>query len=594
VRGVAGNGRTAEAEIADKGGIAARLLAGFCALLVGAAATSSLAAAPAAPSAGSGATSVIVRAESGMLTQLEHSTVLAGGTVVRELGLINGFAAKIPTTRLAAMRALPGVVAVSPNSAVDLHSEYNPGTDPHSMASTAGLVGASAAWAAGITGSGVDVALVDSGVSPVQGLAGEGKVVNGPDLSVDSQTASTQYLDGFGHGTFMAGLIAARDPGADPAHPGGSYFGIAPDARIVNVKVGSGSGAVDVSQVIAGIDWVVAHRHDNGLNIRVLNLSIGTNSNQSYQLDPLAYAAEVAWRSGIVVVAAAGNSGAATGHLDDPASDPFVIAVGASASNGGGLLGGLLSSLLVAAFSSLGNGTRNPDLIAPGSHLQGLRVPGSYIDQHFPSAAFGDRYFRGSGTSEAAALTSGAVALLLQKRPWLQPGQVKAILTQTAAALPLLPVRAQGAGLLQLRAGVSDALSVPGGGQGFSPASGNGSLEKARGDNHVSLNGVPLTGEEDIFGHGFSAEDHAAQSAGGQGWSDGGWNGTTWSGTTWSGTTWSGTTWSGTTWSGTTWSGTTWSGTTWTGTTWSGTTWSGTTWSGTTWSGEIWSSYSWS
>jgi serine protease AprX len=448
------------------------------------------------------------------------------------------------------------------------------------MVNTASAVGASTAWSAGITGAGVDVALVDSGVTPVQGLAGAGKVVNGPDLSVDSQTSATQHLDGFGHGTFMAGLIGAKDPGAEPTHPGSTYLGLAPDARIVNVKVGSASGAVDVSQVIAGIDWVVQHRHDNGLNIRVLNLSIGTNSSQTYQLDPLAYAAEVAWRSGIVVVAAAGNGGAAEGHLDNPALDPFLIAVGASGSNGGSSL----SNLIVAAFSSLGDGARNPDLVAPGSHLQGLRVPGSYIDQNFPSAAFGDRFFRGSGTSEAAALTSGAVALLLQKRPALQPGQVKAILKQTAVALPNTAVQAQGAGLLQLAACISDGLSVPDGWQSFAPSTGAGSLEKARGNSRVTVGGAPLPGEEDIFGHPFSASDHAAQSATGQGWSDGGWNGTTWSGTTWSGTTWSGTTWSGTTWSGTTWSGTTWSGTTW----------SGTTWSGTTWSGEIWANFSWS
>jgi serine protease AprX len=562
----------------------ARLVAALCAALVGAFALSSLAAAPAPPAAPSGLMSVIVRGEAGTVVQLEHSTVLAGGTIVRELLLIDAFSAKIPTPRLAGIRGLPGVIAVSPDFAVSFHSDYNPGADPNSMVNTAAAVGATAAWAAGITGEGVDVALVDSGVTPVQGLAGEGKVVNGPDLSIDSQNPNTRYLDGFGHGTFMAGLIGARDPGADPSRPGSSYLGLAPDARIVNVKVGSGSGAVDVSQVIAGIDWVVQHRHDDGLNIRVLNLSIGTNSSQNYQLDPLAYAAEAAWRAGIVVVAAAGNSGSTNGHLDDPASDPYVIAVGASASNGGGLLGGLLSTLTVAAFSSLGNGSRNPDLVAPGSHVQGLRVPGSYIDQKFSSAAFGDRFFRGSGTSEAAALTSGAVALLLQKRPWLQPGQVKAILTKTAAPLPLVAVRAQGAGVLRLAAGVSDGLSIPDGGQSFGQSSGVGTLEGARGDKHVSINGVPLTGEEDIFGHGFSSADHAARSAGGDGWADGGWNGTTWSGTTWSGTTWSGTTWSGTTWSGTTWSGTTWSGTTW----------SGTTWSGTTWSGDIWSNYSWS
>ena len=558
----------------------ARLFGAVTALLVGVFASASLAAVPAAPPAPQGMSAVIVHGEAGAMAQLERSVVRSGGTVIRELKIIEGFSATVPAAQLGALRALPGVASIIEDAPLSFHSDYSPAADPYSMANTAIGVGASTAWAEGITGAGVDVAVVDSGVSPVQGLAGEGKVVNGPDLSLDSQNASTQYLDGFGHGTFMAGLIGAKDPGADLGAPGSAYLGMAPDARIVNIKVGSNNGTVDVSQVIAGIDWVVQHRHDNGLNIRVLNLSLGTNSSQSYQVDPLAFAAEVAWRAGIVVVAAAGNSGAANGHLDDPASDPFVIAVGAAGSSGTGSL----NNLLVAAFSSLGNGTRNPDLVAPGSHLQGLRVPGSYIDQNFSSAAFGNRFFRGSGTSEAAALTSGAVALILQKRPSLKPGQVKAILAQTAAALPNVAVQAQGAGFLQVAAGVDDALSVPSGWQGFWPSVGNGSLEKSRGSGHVTIGGAQLTGEQDIFGHPFSSSQHASQSANGQGWSDGGWNGTTWSGTTWSGTTWSGTTWSGTTWLGTTWSGTTWSGTTW----------SGTTWSGTTWSSDLWSDYSWS
>ena len=568
------------AELLTRGVLPARLLGALSALLAGVVASASLATGPALPPAPSGMSAVIVRGETGAVAQLERSVVRSGGTVIRELKVIDGFSAEVPAARLAALRALPGLASLTEDAALSFHSDYNPAGDPYSLASTALGVGASTAWAEGITGAGIDVALIDSGISPVQGLAGDGKVVNGPDLSLDSQAGSSQSLDGFGHGTFMAGLIGAKDPGADVSKPGSSYLGMAPDARIVNVKVGSNNGTVDVSQVIAGIDWVVEHRHDNGLNIRVLNLSIGTNSAQSYQVDPLAYAAEVAWRSGIVVVAAAGNDGAANGHLDDPASDPFVIAVGGAGSSGTYSL----NNLLVAAFSSLGNGIRNPDLIAPGSHLQGLRVPGSYIDQNFPSAAFGDRFFRGSGTSEAAALTSGAVALILQKRPSLKPGQVKAILAQTAAALPNVAVQAQGAGFLQVAAGVDEALSVPSGWQGFWPSVGTGSLEKSRGTGHVSIGGAQLTGEQDIFGHPFSSSQHAAQSANGQGWSEGGWNGTTWSGTTWSGTTWSGTTWSGTTWSGTTWSGTTWSGTTW----------SGTTWSGTTWSGDIWSNYSWS
>src|SRR5207248_7363692 len=108
-----------------------------------------------------------------------------------------------------------------------------------------------------------------------------------------------------------------------------------PDARRVSIKVADGNGMTDVSQVIAAIDWVVQHRNDNGMNIRILNLSYGTDSGQPYGVDPLAYAAEQAWKHGIFVVAAAGNTGfAKNGSMTDPAYDPMLMAVGAAETNG--------------------------------------------------------------------------------------------------------------------------------------------------------------------------------------------------------------------------------------------------------------------
>src|SRR5206468_12783889 len=201
--------------------------------------------------------------------------------------------------------------------------------------------GAQAWWAAGYTGQGVDVALIDSGVAPVQGLNSAGKVISGPDLSLESQAPNLANLDTFGHGTFMAGLIAGPDPGLTHAYetaPATAYRGMAPDARIVSIKVATADGGTDVSQVIAAIDWVVKHRHDHGLNIRVLNLSYGTNSTQWFGVDPLAFAVEQAWDAGIVVVAAAGNSGyqskGSSPALANPAFDKRIIAAGASDSNG--------------------------------------------------------------------------------------------------------------------------------------------------------------------------------------------------------------------------------------------------------------------
>ena len=200
--------------------------------------------------------------------------------------------------------------------AASLAAGYDPASDANSMLNTTAYTGATAWWDAGYTGKGVDVALIDTGVTRVDGLDGTGKVVYGPDLSLESQSPDLRDLDTNGHGTFMAGLIAANST---------AYRGMAPGARIVSVKVGVADGGTDVSQVIAAIDWVVQHRHDGDLNIRVINLSYGTNSAQDYRVDPLAYAAERAWKEGIVVVAAGGNYGFQSHMNNAPAlADPAI------------------------------------------------------------------------------------------------------------------------------------------------------------------------------------------------------------------------------------------------------------------------------
>ena len=270
--------------------------------------------------------------------------------------------------------------------------------------------------------------MIDTGVSPVEGLATPGKVIYGPDLSLESQAPELRNLDTNGHGTFMAGLIAGRDAALSAPYsnePASTYRGMAPDARIVSVKVGVADGGVDVSQVIAAIDWVVQHRNDNDLNIRVINLSYGTNSAQPSTIDPLAYAAEQAWRAGIVVVAAGGNYGFQS-HMNnapalaDPAIDRYLMAVGSSDSEGTMTV----SDDSVPAFSPWPKrgATRGVDLIAPGVHLQGLRVPNSYNDVNHPEGQIDSRFFRGSGTSESAAIVSGAAALLLPDVPEREAG----------------------------------------------------------------------------------------------------------------------------------------------------------------------------
>jgi serine protease AprX len=472
-------------------------------------------------------------------------------------------------------------------------SSYDSASDPYSMQGITAADGVQDWWNAGYTGKGVGVAVIDTGVSPVPGLNASGKVVYGPDLSLESQNASLQNLDSNGHGTFMAGLIAGNDGQA------GGYRGVAPDARILSVKVGVADGGVDVSQVIAAIDWVVQHRNDNGLNIRVINLSYGTNSTQPYGIDPLAYAVEQAWKAGIVVVAAAGNSGYQNGAsaqgLADPAYDPQILAVGATDTNGSATPWDDQVASYSAVAASCSTACRAPDLVAPGTHMQGLRVPGSYIDQNNPGGVLGDRYFRGSGTSEAAAFTSGAVADLLQRYPQLTPDQVKAMLSSTCDKLSSFNWKQQGCGELDMGKLLGAAVPSAAASTQFNlPSTGSGLLEASRGTDHISLNGVVLQGEQDIFGKPFSSVAMAALEAAGSSWSGGMWNGSVWTGSSWSGSSWLGHSWSGSSWSGHSWSDLTWSGSSWSGNSWSGSSWSGSSWSGSSWSGSSWSGSSWS
>jgi len=535
--------------------------------------TSAPADAQAAPSI-----SVIVREVPGAGDAPERAVLGAGGTVGRHFALIDGFVATIPTTRLDVVRRAAGVVSVTPNSPVHLAGGFDgfePKQDLGSMYHIAQEVtGAGEYWNYGLTGKGVGVALldsgvapVDSGVAPVDGLTAPGKVIHGPDLSLESQVAERQHLDTFGHGTHMAGIIAGRDDAAPAVVQKGTeghFLGMAPDARVVSVKAADAHGATDVSQVLAGIDWIVQHKDDPELNIRVLNLSFGTDGTQDYRIDPLTYAVEVAWRHGIVVVVSAGNRGYGSAKLNNPAYDPFIIAVGASDSRDTYDV----ADDVLGDFSSFGDEERAPDLVAPGKSVVSLRAPDSAADLAYPAARVGTRQMRGSGTSQAAAVVSGAVALIVQQRPDITPDQVKALLRQTARNLPAADPRGQGAGLIDLKVARNTASPVAV--QTWMPATGLGSLEASRGSDHLEAEGVVLDGEKDIFGAPFGATSWAAEALGGTAWAGGVWNGNRWSGDSWSGNRWSGNRWSGDSWSGHRWSGNRWSGNRWSASAWPG------------------------
>ena len=277
------------------------------------------------------------------------------------------------------------------------------------------------------------------------------------------------------------------------------------------------------------------------------------------------------------MVASAGNSGAASGRLTDPAVDPYVLAVGAEDTNGTATP----SDDTIPSFSSRGDGTRNPDLVAPGVHIA---EPAGARILHRPGVrrrrAAGDRLLRGSGTSQAAAVVSGAVALILQAHPSATPDQVKAALLRTAVPLPAADDQAEGNGLINLR-GADPAVAAAGRrAAGLPQSTGRGSLEGARGIGHAVLNGVRLQGDCSIFGDRSTSprsplrrrtaprgtartgaaptgRPAASPAAAGPARS---WAGTSWAGTSWASGTWTGTSWAGTSWAGTSWAGTSWAG----------------------------------
>jgi serine protease AprX len=491
---------------------------------------------------------------------------------------------------------------VADRLAKDATGTNKPVADPGALYTIENAIGARKVWAQTdsakrqITGKGVTVALLDSGTAPVPGLNSTGKVTYGPDLSIEGNGVLVDH-DTYGHGTHMAGIIAAHDPAVltaqtiptlDPA----VQLGVAPDAGLLSLKLATTDGSTDVSQVIAALNWITEHQtSQDGSKVRVVNLSFGTATVQPYQLDPLAAAAENAWRHGLVVVVSGGNDGNATGRLTDPAIDPYVLAVGAS--DGLESVAGWQKPS-VAAFSNGGSASRHVDLVAPGTSIASLRDPNSFVDVNHPEGRVaGDttgRLFRGSGTSQAAAVVSGAVALLLQAHPAMTPDQVKVALVTSATPMTASATLA-GAGQLNVALAMDVVnrvtTSKPAVVQSFPISTGQGSIQATRGLNlMVDPLGLPVVGETDIQGNPWVPALWWAKASTLTSWSGGMWMKATWTGDGWAASV------NGllsSRWSSSRWSSSRWSTSLWDSSRWSSSRWSFAMWSSSRWSESIWS-----
>jgi serine protease AprX len=339
----------------------------------------------------------------------------------------------------------------------------------------------------GLTGEGARIALLDTGVADVPGLAG--RVVHGPDLSGDGDG-----VDRYGHGTFMAGLIA------------GDGTGVAPGAQILSIKLAGADGVTHLSDLLEGMQWVREHRDDE--HIDVVNLSFGVVTPRGGKGDPLVRAAEALVDDGLTVVAASGNEG--EGVVTSPGSSWAAITVGASDTHGTVDIG----DDTVAPWSGRGKvgPFDKPDLVAPGVDVVSLRAPGSTVDNDFPTARIGEDRFRGSGTSMATAIVSGAAAAVLAAHPGATPSDVKNALIDSADT-------------------ITDAVTLD------------------------LAGAVTTTPAGLVHGRGGSAS--------GTGWQGARWAGARWAGARWAGARWAGARWADEGWAGARWAGARWAAAIW-------------------------------
>ena len=374
------------------------------------------------------------------------------------------------------LAARPGVRGIRPDSILTPNgSEVAPTGSAFAWTGVGGSAGVPGA------GAGITVAVVDTGISDTPALSrASGRLVDAVDTG-----GGRKFVDGYGHGTFMASLVA----GGPVAGTGSHGLGVAPGATVLNVKVADATGETSLSKVLAGLDWVVGNRAAHSIDVASFAFS-RPRPGPSYGADPLTDAVERVRDAGISIVVSAGNI---AGEVGDPGFDPRVISVGAADTTG--------ARATVASWSGSGMvaGVERPDVVAPGVAVLGLLPPDSVVAKTYPQAKRGELW-RGSGTSQATAAAAGVAALLLADHPTATTQQVKASIR--AAAVPIGD--RDGAGLVRAVRRITDGSDTWAAGSG---------------------------------GDGEGGFDAGSWSAGS--WSAGSWSAGSWSAGSWSAGSWS-------------------------------------------------------
>lgn len=336
----------------------------------------------------------------------------AGVRVVTTLPALRVAVVRGDAAALRRLAATPGVRGLAPDDAVLLSGHDDAGDDDAVLASQ-GLGGSAGTANAG---AGVRVAVVDTGVSDTPALnRASGRLRDAADTSTGEVRTGGTYTDGYGHGTFMAGVVA----GGVVRGTNGRAVGVAPGATVLVVRVAKKDGTTSLSRVLGGLDWVASHTDQ----VDVVNLSLSHDRpSDSYGSDPLTDAVEQVRDAGLTIVVSAGNK---KNTVSDPGFDPRVLTVGAFDVERG----------KVAPFSGSDTvaGVHKPDVVASGVHVLGVLPSGSVLATARSTKHLGEGLYRGSGTSQATAITTGLAALLLAAHPDATPAQVKASLRCAAS-----------------------------------------------------------------------------------------------------------------------------------------------------------------
>lgn len=375
-----------------------------------------------------------------------------GGEMRRSFSLISAMHARLPARMLRVLETYQGVNVVTPDATVYSTADYN--TEQIATTYQSGL-NTSAFWQNGFLGADVGVAVLDSGVHPHPDLKN-----NRVDVVIQSVGSAN---DGYGHGTHVAGIVAGNS--AD-----GYHVGMAPKARIYNIKITDNDGNAKESDLIAGLQWV--YNNQTTYNIRVVNISMQSTLAASYMNSPLDAAVEALWLKGVVVVVSAGNRGPVPDAMHyPPSNDPFAITVGAMDD----AQTRAWSDDLLTTFSSQGvtqDSFKKPEVLAPGRRILSTLAPGSVLGKLLPDKVIDGKYMVLSGSSMAAPVIAGAVALMLSKQPTLTPDQVKGVLLAYTRG----PLPQQGPGdplvpdLLQVYKTLDSGIPLPLANQGLTPS----------------------------------------------------------------------------------------------------------------------------